>query len=77
MSNKTRGLYNKFLVTRRDGRNIKHHQCDYFVLDVTHDPHAKIALQAYAASCQADYPLLAADLRSRWLTPDGAEVKGE
>lgn len=60
------GLYPKFIVTRRDGGSVpsgKHDGCNYFVLDVTHDKHADAALLAYAASCEAEYPLLAADLR--------------
>ncbi len=62
------GLYNKFNVTRTDGQSApgrKHFCCDYFVLDVTHDPHAQAALKAYADSCEADYPLLAKDLRAK------------
>lgn len=65
---KTRGLYNKFEVRRVDGSSGlggKHHGCEYFVLDVTHDPHAAAALAAYADSCEAEYPLLAADLRAK------------
>lgn len=78
MGDKTRGLYEKFTVTRNDGSSEpggKHHGCEYFVLDLTHDPHAAAALRAYADSCAADYPLLADDLRSR-LTPN-AKFKGE
>jgi hypothetical protein len=63
----TRGLYNKYRpVERTDGSSEvggKHHGCEYFVLDTNHDPHAKAALKAYADSCEADYPILAADLR--------------
>ena len=62
---RTTGLYNKFTVTRTDGKSEpgeKHDGCDYFVLDLTHDPHAIPALVAYAASCETDYPLLARDL---------------
>ena len=68
MGDKTRGLYEKFTVIRNDGSSDlggKHHGCEYFVLDLTHDPHAAAALMAYAESCAADYPLLAADLRSK------------
>lgn len=68
MGDKTRGLYGKFRIERVDGKSApgeKHDGCDYFVLDLTHDPHAATALRAYAASCAADYPLLAADLRAK------------
>lgn len=67
MGDSTRGLYSKFVVTRTDGKSEsgqKHHDCQYFVLDVDHDPHARKALTAYMKSCEADYPLLAADIRT-------------
>lgn len=70
MGDKTRGLYNKFQIRRIDGSSDpggKHDGCDYFVLDLTHDPHAKAALLAYAKSCKSDYPLLAHDLRVKAL----------
>lgn len=62
------GLYNKFSVTRTDGRHAageKHAACEHFVLDVTHDKHALPALAAYAASCKDEFPLLASDLRAK------------
>ena len=65
MGDKTKGLYEKFRVERTDGTSApgkKHDGCQAFVLDVTHDPHALPALAAYAASCRAEYPLLAADI---------------
>lgn len=68
MGDKTRGLYEKFTVLRNDGSSYpggKHHSCEYFVLDLTHDKHAAAALMAYADSCADDYPMLAADLRRK------------
>lgn len=62
---RTTGLIHKFTVTRNDGQSApgqKHDGCDYFVLDLTHDPHAAAAIKAYAASCRKDYPKLAEDL---------------
>ena len=62
-----RGLYRKYIVDRADGTSApgeKHHDCKYFVLDINHDKHAAAALKAYAKSCEAECPLLAADLRS-------------
>jgi len=65
----TRGLYEKFQVYRTDRTDRKpgdkHFKCDYFVLDLTHDPHALAAVRAYADSCRADYPQLAADLEAK------------
>lgn len=69
MGDRTRGLFGKFIVRRVDGTDApggKHDGCDYFVLDVTHDPHAIPALRAYAASCRGDgYELLADDLNRK------------
>ena len=65
MGDRTRGIYEKFRVERTDGKSApgqKHESCDYFVLDLTHDPHAYVAIVAYADSCRAEYPLLADDL---------------
>ena len=65
MGDKTRGMYQKFVVTRTDDKSEpgqKHDGCFYFVLDCDHDPHALRALEAYRRSCQKDYPLLAADI---------------
>lgn len=65
---KTAGLYNKFIVYRADGSSeagAKHDGCDYFVLDPGHDKFAIPALLAYAAACEREFPVLAADLRSR------------
>lgn len=64
---KATGLYDKYRVERTDGSSApggKHCNCQYFVLDLDHDPHAIAAIRAYADSCEADYPLLAADLRN-------------
>lgn len=63
------GLFRKFIVTRTDGSSEpggKHEHCEYFVLDVDHDPHAPAALAAYADKCQATHPELAADMRRRY-----------
>lgn len=61
------GLYRKFDVRRTDGTDApgaKHDRCNYFVLDITHDPFAIPALKAYADACRKEYPNLAADLDS-------------
>ncbi len=65
MGDTTRGLYPKFTVMRTDGRSSpgeKHDDCEYFVLDMTHDPLALPALKTYAGFAKKDYPLLAEDL---------------
>lgn len=59
------GLYGKYIVRRADGRSDpgeKHYLCEYFVLDLKHDRHARTAILAYAESCKKEYPALAADL---------------
>lgn len=68
MGDKTRGLYGKFVVKRTDGLSeygMKHYGCEYFVLDLMHDKFAAPALKAYADACEKEYPLLAADIRSK------------
>jgi hypothetical protein len=62
---KQTGIYRKYKIIRTDGKSEpgqKHYGCAYFVLDLSHDPHALPAIEAYANSCRADYPLLAEDL---------------
>ncbi len=74
MTDATRGLYEKFEVKRTDGRSApgeKHDGCEYFVLDLDHDPHALPALEAYANSCREQYPGLAYDLRLKRLEKQG------
>lgn len=65
MSDKEKGIYRKFNVSRTDGSSEpggKHEDCTYFVLDLDHDPHAKAALRAYQKSCCDDFPELGSDL---------------
>jgi hypothetical protein len=65
MSDKGEGVYNKYKVERIDGGSepgCKHHKCNYFVLDLVHDPFALPALVAYAKACNETYPVLATDL---------------
>ncbi len=62
---KDKGLYNKYAVRRRDGQDRqgdKHFSCRYFVLDVSHDPHAITALRAYAEACKVEKPKLSVQL---------------
>lgn len=64
----TRGLYGKFQMQRVDSRDAsgeKHDGCEFFVLDLTHDPYAIPVVEAYADACEEAYPVLAADLRER------------
>lgn len=72
-----RGLYEKYSVRRADGSSEpggKHEGCEYFVLDLTHDKHAGAALQAYASSCAAEYPALAADLLHKLAPAEAVKV---
>lgn len=77
MGDRRKGLFRKFEVYRVDGSDRpgqKHDGCDYFVLDLTHDPHAIPAILAYAASAEQDgYKHLAADLRRRAHAPGKGE----
>lgn len=65
MNDTERGLYGKYKIERNDGSSGpggKHEKCEYFVLDLEHDKHARAALKAYAESCKKEYPALAHDL---------------
>lgn len=64
-NDRERGVYDKYNVVRLNDPDGKHARCYYFVLDFEHDPYAGEAALAYAHACEADYPLLAADLRAR------------
>jgi len=61
---KARGLYEKFRVERVDREaQARHAECDFFVLDLQHDPLALQALETYAyAAHAAGYGPLADDL---------------
>ena len=74
------GLFQKFVVTRTDGSSGpggKHEGCEYFVLDIDHDPMAKWALEAYANACETTHPQLAADLRARYRLRRSAIIDGD
>ena len=81
MSKKQPGMCGKFNVTRIDGKDApgeKHHGCDYFVLDLTHDPHAIPAILAYADSCEKDgYQVLADELRAKVAVEKALKDGGE
>lgn len=67
-----RGLFQKFVVLRKDGSSApgaKHGDCQYFVLDLNHDKHARAAIAAYVEDCRDEHPQLAADLTDRYLKP--------
>lgn len=60
------GLFNKFNITRTDGKSSpgeKHENCSYFVVDLDHDKNAQVVCRAYAAACGSTHPELAVDLR--------------
>ena len=66
-----RGLYGKYRVERLNDTTGKHANCRYFVLDPRHDPHAHVALLAYAESARGAYPELAGDLE-RWAAAEAS-----
>lgn len=65
MSATAQGILPKYRVERLNDLAGKHDKCEYFVLDVVHDPHARAAMTAYAASCRGEYQKLAAELDQR------------
>ena len=59
------GLRPRYRVERTDGRDRPgrdRHGAALFVLDVTYDPHSKVAAAAYAQSVRLGFPALANDL---------------
>lgn len=62
---KGRGLYRKYDLYRVsvDGERRYRVTDPFFVLRYMSDPHAAVALRAYADSCETEFPQLAADLR--------------
>ncbi len=60
MDDTKRGLYRKYSKIERDdgstGPGEKHEKCEFFVLDLEHDKHAKAAIRAYAESCAKEFP---------------------
>lgn len=60
-----RGFWGKYKVQRVDNSDEiggKHYGCNLFVLDITHDPVARVAALAYADATDND--VLASDLRN-------------
>lgn len=60
-----KGLYWKYRVEKADGRVIDD-GAKYFVLRIDTDPHARVALKAYAESVSTENPELSKDLED-WL----------
>lgn len=63
------GLFRKYEVKRIDGTDQgsgKHAGCEYFVLDISHDRHARAALTAYALSALGTNCNLARDMAARY-----------
>lgn len=72
-------IYHKFDVTRTDRKDEphkKHYKCDYFVLDLTHDPFALDALWAYAIACVKTHPVLSGALRAKVILARGTQGEG-
>lgn len=62
------GLEERYEVTRLtpSSRGIVHEGCEYFVLDLTHDPIARMAARVYAVRAGAmGYTKLSLELRAK------------
>jgi len=68
MREKTGGFEHRFNVSRVDGKPCRS-EARYLVLDYAGDPHAKIAVEAYAKSIESENPVMAADLRAALVNP--------
>lgn len=64
----TGGFEDRFRVTRTDGKDIRN-SARYLVLNYAEDPHAKAAIEAYAASIEGENSAMAADLRECLTNP--------
>lgn len=65
-SEREQGVIEKYTVRRNDDPTGKHDACWFFVLDIRHDPLARVALAAYVdAARRAGFEVLAADLARR------------
>ncbi|GAB4059091.1 hypothetical protein [Uliginosibacterium sediminicola] len=63
------GIFHKFIVRRADGSDApggKHCGCQYFVLDLDHDPHAVAAMRAYGTACSNTHPQLSREISERF-----------
>lgn len=63
-SYKEGGWDDKYIISKANGHPIDS-EAQYFVLRYDKDPHAVVAMDAYANSVERDNPLLAADIRAR------------
>ncbi len=57
------GMETKYVISKRDGTPIDPTAC-YFVLRWDSDPHATVALAAYAASVRGDNPRFADEIEA-------------
>jgi len=65
---RNRGIYTKYYVSRIDKSDQPggiHYGCEYYVLDLTYDKYAKVAIAAYADACKTELPALAVDLMAK------------
>lgn len=63
VKSKQSGLEDRYTVHRKHDTDGKHAECEYFVLDLTHDPIARRSLLAYASTAQAEeFEALSRDL---------------
>lgn len=69
MRQNTGGFEARFTVTRTDGKPCRP-EARYIVMDYAGDPHARVAVAAYAASIEAENPQMAADLRDALECPE-------
>lgn len=70
------GLEPRFVIERADGKPIDPSRRYCMVLDFSGaDPWSIVAAEAYAAACEADNPILAADIRRAIANPADAHAQ--
>lgn len=70
-----RGLYDKYIIKKVDG-SLTVSGAKYFALRADTDPHARVALKAYADSVRKENPQLADDL-DVWLEEESCKEAPE
>jgi len=58
------GLYPKYQVQKIHDPENRHIDCEFFVLDLRHDPAARFAARGYATFISKENPELAKDIRN-------------
>ncbi len=71
------GWKDKYIITKRHGNGPVDKKAKYFVLRFDKDPHARVAMAAYADSVESVNPQFAEDIRKKIRPHNKRAAKGE